>query len=62
MVASTFTESIPMIRTNQTIALGLVAFGMYLNYAGAEHTKNWEEFASLIDMTKSYFADTLEPE
>lgn len=55
MVVSIFTEVQPIYRTNQLIALGMVAFASYLNYAGENHKKTWMEFNSLIELAKTYF-------
>ncbi|KAL4446124.1 hypothetical protein ABPG74_021663 [Tetrahymena malaccensis] len=58
--ASTFTNQTPSIATNTLISIFLLFFANYANYSGVNHKKNWTEFASLIELVKSYFSQDLE--
>lgn len=60
LLASLFSELLPLLRVNQLIALGLEAFAYFLIYDGAEHKRKWAEFVSLLELAKAFFAHDLE--
>lgn len=60
VIASIFTTSLPIININVLLSLLFILLAYYANYAGVNHKKDWTEFASLIEIAKSYFALDLE--
>jgi hypothetical protein len=42
------------------IAIFLLFFAYYANFAGSNYKKEWAELASLIELAKTYFSNMLE--
>lgn len=60
LFASTFTNSTPYVSTNVAVAFFITGIAHYANFAGISHKTDWVEFASIVELVKTHFANSLE--